>query len=152
MAVIGVATSIGLWLLGIPMPIMLGMLAGLVSFVPTLGAILAIVPAVLVSFQQGPAAPFYVVGLYLIIQAVENNLLTPIVQQKAVDVPPVLMIIAQFFMGLFVGALGVAIATPMAAAGIVWVRKLYIEPYIKSEPKEKTFEESVNGNGNGNGD
>ncbi len=143
MAVIGVATSIGLWLLGIPMPIMLGTLAGLVSFVPTIGAILAIIPAVLVSFQQGPWSPLYVIGLYLAIQAIENNLLTPFVQQKAVDVPPVLMIIAEFFMGLFVGALGVAVATPMAAVGIVWVRKLYIEPYIESPSNRKSIPQTA---------
>ena len=137
MAVIGVATAIGLALLGIPMPIMLGIVAGILSFVPTIGAILAIIPALLVSFQVSPWSPLYVLVFYLGIQAVENNLITPLVQQQAVEVPPVVTISSQFLLGVLVGIIGVAVATPMAAVGIVLVRMLYIKPFV-----EPTFAEA----------
>jgi predicted PurR-regulated permease PerM len=113
MTIIGVSTSIGLWLLGIPLAFTLGTLARIVSFVPTMGAVLAITPALLVAFQQSPLAPAYVLALYVGIQAVENNLITPLVQQKAVSIPPVVLIVSQVLIALLVGIVGVAIATPL---------------------------------------
>ena len=136
MTIIGVATSIGLWLLGIPMAISLGFLAGAVSFVPTVGAVLAIIPALLVAFQQNPYSAVYVLGLYLAIQAVENNLLTPFVQQKAVSVPPVVLVISQMLMGLLVGIIGVAIATPLAALTLKLGRELYVEGILERQHAE----------------
>jgi predicted PurR-regulated permease PerM len=127
MTIVGLATAVGLFLLGIPLAFTLGALAGIVSFVPTIGAVLAIVPALLVAFQHDAFSPVYVLILYVGIQAIENNLITPIVQQKAVSVPPVVLIISQVLMGLLVGIVGVAIATPLAAVGIELVRELYVE-------------------------
>ena len=127
MTIIGVATSIGLWLLGMPLAVTLGALAGVVSFVPTIGAVLAIIPALLVAFQQGPLAPVYVLAFYLCIQAVENNLITPLVQQEAISIPPVVLIVSQVLMGVLVGIVGVVIATPLAALVIVLVRETYVE-------------------------
>ena len=127
MAIVGLATAIGLKLLGIPLALSLGVVAGLVSFVPTIGAVLAIVPALLVAFQQGPWAPVYVLALYLAIQAIENHLITPIVQQQATSVPPLIVVISQVLMGLLVGIIGVAIATPLSALVIELVRDTYVE-------------------------
>lgn len=66
-------------------------------------------------------------ALYLGIQAVESNLLTPVVQQKAVSIPPVILIVSQVVMGLLVGIVGVAIATPLAALVIELIRETYVE-------------------------
>jgi predicted PurR-regulated permease PerM len=72
-------------------------------------------------------APVYVLGLYLVIQMVENNLITPFVQQKAVSIPPVVLVVSQMLMGLLVGPVAVAIATPLAAVAIEMVRETYVE-------------------------
>jgi len=69
------------------------------------------------------------------IQAVENNLLTPLVQQEAVSIPPVVLIVSQVLMGLLVGIIGMAIATPMAALAIKLVDELYVKRQ-KREPPE----------------
>lgn len=127
MAVIAVATSLGLWLLGVPMPFTLGAIAGLISFVPTIGAVLAILPALLVAFQQAPWTPVYVLILYVAIQAVENNILTPLVQQRAVSIPPIVLVVSQVLMGILVGIVGVAIATPLASVVLQLVRELYVQ-------------------------
>ncbi len=127
MAIVGAATAIGLRLLGVPLAFTLGALAGLVSFVPTVGAVLAILPALLVALQQGPWMPVYVLVLYLAVQAVENNLITPFVQQEAVSVPPVILAVSQILMGVLVGLVGVAIATPVAALVIRLVRETYVQ-------------------------
>jgi predicted PurR-regulated permease PerM len=126
MAVIALATGIGLRLLGVPMAFTLGTIAGLISFVPTIGAILAIVPALLVAFQQDPWTPVYVLILYVAIQAVENNLLTPLVQQQAVSIPPVVLVVSQVLMGVLVGVVGVAVATPLAAVVLQVIRELWV--------------------------
>lgn len=127
MTVVGIATGIGLWLLGVPMAFMLGAIAGLISFVPTIGAVLAILPALLLAVQQGWSTVLYVLVLYGCVQALENNVLTPLVQQKAVSVPPVILIVAQVLMGILVGIMGVVIATPLAALVIELVRELYVK-------------------------
>lgn len=133
MAIIGVATWVGLWLLGIPLAFTLGVLAGVVSFVPTIGAVLAIIPALLVALQQGPLTPLWVLALYVGMQAVESNLITPLVQQKAVSIPPVVLIVSQVLMGLLVGIVGVAISTPMAAVVIRLVRETYVQEPLWEE-------------------
>jgi predicted PurR-regulated permease PerM len=138
MALVGIATATGLWLLGVPLAFTLGVVAGVVSFVPTIGAVLAIIPALLVAFQQGAWMPAYVLALYCGVQAVENNLITPLVQQKAVSVPPVLVIVVQVLMGLLVGIVGVAIATPLAAVGLQLIRDLYVREKPHESPRGRT--------------
>ena len=140
MAVIALATALGLRLLGVPMAFTLGAIAGLISFVPTIGAVLAIVPALLVAFQQDPWTPVYVLILYVAIQVVENNLLTPLVQQQAVSIPPVVLVVSQVLMGILVGIVGVAVATPLAAVVLQVIRELCVrEP--DAVPTEPTSEE-----------
>jgi predicted PurR-regulated permease PerM len=131
MTVVGIATGIGLWFLGVPMAFTLGAIAGLISFVPTIGAVLAILPALLLAVQQGWSTVLYVFILYGCIQALENNVLTPLVQQKAVSVPPVILIVTQVLMGILVGIMGVVIATPLAALVIELVRELYVKEDVE---------------------
>lgn len=129
MLVVAVLTSIGLWALGVPYPLALGLLAGLLTFVPYLGPILALVPAALVALSEGTLLAAYVVGLYIGVQVVEG-LLEPIVQQRAVYLPPVLLIFAQVVLGILIGPLGVVLATPLAAAAMVAVNLIYVEDVL----------------------
>lgn len=127
MIAVGLVTALGLWLLGVPLALTLGLLAGLLNFIPNVGPILAGVPAVFLAFMQGPMLVFYVVLLYLVIQTVEGYVLTPLVQRRTVSLPPALTITAQILLGVLVGFLGVAFATPLAAATLTLVKMLYIE-------------------------
>ena len=127
MAVVGVATAIGLWLLGIPFFMSLGILTGLLTFIPNFGPILSAVPAVLLGLTVGPFTALYVVLLYLGVQAVESNLVTPLVQQRNVDLPPVLNVGVQVVMGVMLGVLGLIAAAPLTACGMVLVKRLYVE-------------------------
>lgn len=127
MALIGVLTGLGLWLLGIQLALALAVLAGLLSFVPYLGPIVSAVPAVLLAFTQGSQQAFYVILLFLGVQAIEGNVLTPLVQQKAVNLPAAMILFAQIMLGVLLGAMGVVLATPLAAMLFVVVRMLYVE-------------------------
>lgn len=136
MAIVGVLFGIGLAVIGIPMPIELGILAGLLTFVPTIGAVAAVLPALILSFQDGPTSAVAVLVLYLVIQFVESYLVTPMVQQQQVSVPPAILILAQIAAGILFGFWGVMFATPFAAVVVVWIKSLYVEDYLESNKRE----------------
>lgn len=127
MICIGVATGLGLWALGIPLALSLGILAGLLEFIPFIGPILSSIPAILIAFMIGPTRAAEVVALYVAIQQLESYVLVPIFQRKAVSLPPALTIIAVVVFGLIFGMPGVIFATPLMVATKVLVQKLYVE-------------------------
>jgi predicted PurR-regulated permease PerM len=124
---IAVLIGAGLLLLGAPFPFALALLAGLMEFVPYIGPFLAAVPAVMVGFAEGPELALYIAALFIGVQLVESYVLAPLVQQRAVHLPPAAILFAQVLMGAIVGALGVAVATPLAAAVMVAIGMLYVE-------------------------
>ena len=130
MTIVGTLTGIGLALLGVPFALPLALFAGLSEFVPYVGPIVAAIPAVLVGFAEGPQLALWVAGLYLAIQSIESYVLTPLIQHRAVFLPPALLLLSQVVLGVTAGPLGVIVATPLAAAGLVAVNKLYVEDVL----------------------
>jgi predicted PurR-regulated permease PerM len=124
MVVVGVLTYGGLWLLDMPMAAALAVIAGVLAFIPNFGPIIAAVPAILVALGVGPTMMLYVIGLYVAVQTVESYTVTPLIQQQTVSLPPALSIFAQLVMGAFAAGIGLAMATPLAAVGLVLVREL----------------------------
>lgn len=133
MLLVGVLTGLGLWLLGIPMALVLALIAALLSFIPNFGPILALIPAVLIGLLEGPSQALYVILLYVGIQFVESNLITPLVQKKMVQIPPALIIVAQLLLGVFSGTIGLILATPIMVAVIVLVKMLYVRDVLGDE-------------------
>lgn len=131
MVALGVASMIALWILGVKLAFTLGLITGVMVFVPYVGTILAGIPSVLMALQRGPWTALWVVILFTIFHVLEGYFLTPLVQKRAVRLPPVLTILAQFFMWSFAGILGVAIAAPLTAAGLVLTKELYLNPRDK---------------------
>ena len=130
MLVNGGLTALGLWLLGVPLALSLGLLAGLLNFVPNFGPWIAAIPAVLVAFLQSPQQALYVALLYLVLQSVDAYLLTPLVDRKSVELPPVLTITAQVLLGLLFGFIGILLASPLTAAAMILVKMLYVEDVL----------------------
>ena len=124
---VAVLTGLGLVLLGAPFAVALALLAGLMEFVPYIGPFIAAVPAILVGFAEGPELALKIALLFLGIQMIESYVLAPLIQHRAVHLPPAAILFAQVLMGAIVGALGVAVATPLAAAVMVAVSMLYVE-------------------------
>jgi predicted PurR-regulated permease PerM len=127
MTLVGTLTGFGLWALGLPLALTLGLLAGLLDFIPYFGPVLAFVPAILLALTQSLTLTLWVVGLYIVVQALESYVLTPLVQQRAVALAPALTIISQIVLTVLFGPLGLLLATPLTAAGLVLVRMLYVE-------------------------
>lgn len=130
MVVVAVLTTLGLWLLQVDLALTLGLLAGLLNFVPNLGPILAMVPAVLLALLQSPTQAVYVVLLYLAIQGIEGYVITPLIQQRTVSLPPALTITAQVALGVLLGIVGVAVATPLTVCLIVLIQILYVQDML----------------------
>ncbi len=133
MVVNGVFTALGLWILGIPLALTLGTIAGLLNFVPNIGPIIAGVPAVLIAWTLGPVPALYVLLLYIFLQSLDGYVLTPLVQQRTVSLAPALTITAQLLFGVLAGTMGLLLATPLTAATLVFIRKLYLEDVLGEE-------------------
>lgn len=130
MTVVGVLTMVGLLILGVPLALTLGIIAFLFSFVPYIGPIASFIPAVLVALVEGPQLALYTIGLYGIVQFAESYLITPLVQQRVVSLPPALLIFAEVLLGALAGVLGVALSVPLAVALVVIVQMLYVEDVL----------------------
>jgi predicted PurR-regulated permease PerM len=135
MVAIGVVVGVGLTLMGVPLAPALGILTGLLEFIPVVGPVLSAVPAILIAFTQDMMRALYVAIFFLIAQQLEGNVLTPIVQQKTVSLPPALTLAAVLVMGFLFGPLGVLVATPLAAVLFILVRLLYIEDALGVKSK-----------------
>jgi len=127
MLVVFILTSIGLLILGIPLWLVLGLIAGLLNFIPNFGPLIAMIPAVLVALMQGPTTAALVAGLYIVIQIVESNFITPMVQQKLISIPPALIIAAQLLISPLTGGWGLVLATPLMLIIMILVQELYIK-------------------------
>ena len=136
MLMIGIGTTLGLWLLGIPSYLALGLIAGLLAFVPVIGPALAYIPALLVAFSVSMETVLYITLLYGGIELIESNFLSPLIQENMTAVPPVLMLTSQAVMGILFGLFGVALAAPIAVIGLVLIKELYLKGESPSQPED----------------
>lgn len=127
MVVIGVVTTLVLLALGVNAPFALGLLAGLLEFVPTVGPILSAIPGIAMGFLDSPEKALSVAIAYIVIQQLEGQLLIPMLMKGGIDIPPVVTILGQAVMALLFGFLGLMTAVPLLAALLVPLRILYVE-------------------------
>lgn len=130
MVVIGVVTTVALKLLGVKAALPLGIIAGLLEFIPMVGPLLSAIPAVAMGFVDSPQKAFFVVLAYVGIQFFENHLLIPILMREGVDLPPVMTLIGLAIMSVVFGFLGMLVAVPLLAAIMVAVKLLYVEDVV----------------------
>ncbi|MFL5269108.1 MAG: AI-2E family transporter [Stellaceae bacterium] len=130
MTTLGVMTALGLWLIGVPLPVALGFLAGIMIFVPYVGSIVSAIPSMLIAASIDLRLAIYVVVLYVGIHLTEGYILVPLVQRRVVHLPPALTLSAQLILGVLAGLLGLLLATPLVAAALVIVRMAYVEDVL----------------------
>ncbi len=131
MLFVGATTAIGLWLMDVPLALSVGVLSGLLAFIPFFGAIAGGLLAVLLGFMQGPETALYVLILAMVIQQVEGNVLMPLVERWAVGLPPVLGIAATVMFGALFGLLGALLAAPAMIVLMVLVQRLYVKGVLE---------------------
>lgn len=143
MATIGVLSGIGLWLLGIEAAFALGLMGGLLCFIPFVGAILAAVPATLVAMTQGPGYAASVIAMYAGVHFIEGNFITPMVQAEATSFPPVLAILSTASFGILFGPLGVLLAAPLTLVLMAAVEVLYVQHGLGEAPEDLTISTAI---------
>lgn len=131
MLIIGGSSYIVLMLLGVPLALLLSFIAGLTAFVPYIGPLIGGGIMVLVAATQDLSLGLMVFGFYMVLQIVEGYFLTPMIQSRAIFVPPVIVILAQVIFGVLFGILGIVLATPLAAIAGVIVSRLYFHEPVK---------------------
>ena len=134
MATVGVLTAFGLWLIQVPLAAILGVIAALLAFIPNLGPVLSVVPAVLLALPEGLTTVLLVLAIYAGVQTVESYLLTPLIQQRQVSLPAALILAVQVLMGILFGFLGLMLATPLAALLVMLTREVYVQDWLDREP------------------
>lgn len=124
MTVVGVLTTLGLWAIGMPLALPLGMVAGMANFIPYLGAFVGAIPALLIGLSVGTQEALTVLGLYTVIQAFEGYVMSPFIQKRAVSMPPALTILSQTIFGAFLGMWGFIFASPITAVLLAVAHRL----------------------------
>ena len=118
MIAVGIIVTVGLWTLGVPLAGTLGIIAALLTFIPNVGPIVSVVPAVLLAVVISPIKGFLVILLYLLVHFLEGNIITPLLQRQIVRLPPALTMTAQLLLAVVAGPLGLALAAPLTAVAI----------------------------------
>lgn len=127
---VGILTTAGLLAAGIPSPLALGLLAGLMAFIPLLGPIIAVIPAFLVALLESPILLVPVGIIFVVVHMIGGYLVTPLIQQRTVSLSPVVLLTSQVIIGLLLGIPGVIIATPLTITIVVIIQKSYVENYL----------------------
>jgi len=128
--VVAALTWVGLALLGVPASGGLAIIAGLLDVIPMVGPIIAAVPAVLLALTESPATAAWTIGLYLLIQQLQGNVLQPMIQKHAVNVPPAVLLFAVFAAGILFGVVGVLLAAPLTIVTYVFVQRIYVRELL----------------------
>jgi predicted PurR-regulated permease PerM len=148
MLLIGVLSTVALYLIGVPFALLLGIFSGLISFIPFVGPLISVIPPLLLALIGTPIDALWVVLAYAAIQTIESYLIQPLVMSRAVSLHPAVVMFALLIMGTLFGFVGVLIAVPLVAAIAVLLRELWIErmdslgtdpkpPPPKREPKRR---------------
>lgn len=146
MAVVGLLSTVALYIIGIPGALLLGIFSGLVAFVPIIGAIAGAVPPIILAFAGNPINVLWVILAYIAIQQVESNLLTPLVMRQAVSLHPVVVIASVTVAGAAFGILGALLAVPVSVVASVLIEELWFKR-LEEEQEEQESAEQGNSDG-----
>lgn len=132
MAIIGIATSIGLLIVGLPSWLALGLLAGFAQFIPLIGPIVSAIPGLVIAAAMGPSTFGWALLVYVGVQQLESNLITPYVMRQAVALPMAITLFSIIAFTSLIGPLGALFATPVTVVIFVMVNKLYLNESLQS--------------------
>lgn len=132
MVIVGVFTIIGLEIARVPLPFLLGIIAGLFTFIPFVGAILSAIPAILVGFTISPSRSLWVILIYLIVHFIED-IITPVIQEKVASLPPALLLSTQILFTIIGGPIGLLISAPITLVIILAIQVLYLKGHLNEK-------------------
>lgn len=141
MIVVGLGTGLGLAALGIREWVALGVLAGVLSFIPNFGPIVALVPSVAVAIVQAPQNVIWTIVIIYGVSFVQSQVVSPVLASERMNMPPILILLGQIIFGFFFGFMGLMLAVPLTACVSVLVDEVYVKDVLGDRPKEKVEED-----------
>lgn len=133
MAIIGVITSLGLWIVGVRYWAVFGLLTAILGIIPYVGTIIVVAITSLVTLANDPSQVWWVLLVFFVTQQVEGNIVLPLVMKGQVQIPEAVLLIVMLFFGFWFGLLGVFVAPALVAVGICLYRELYL-PRVEGKP------------------
>ena len=127
MVLIGALSMLAVWMIGVPSPLALGLIAGIGEFIPYVGPLLAAIPALLVALTTSPQATLWTAVAYLIIHQIEGNIVAPLVQRRMVSIPPAVMLLGIVAITYLFGATAIVFAAPIVVVIFAAVTLLYVQ-------------------------
>jgi predicted PurR-regulated permease PerM len=141
MVVVGVGTGLGLALLGIREWVALGVLAGVLSFIPNFGPIVALVPSLAVAIVQAPNNIIWTAVIIYGVSFVQSQVVSPVLASERMNMPAILILLGQIIFGFFFGFMGLMLAVPLTACVSVLVDEIYVKDILGGHPKDKNTED-----------
>ncbi|MEN9566169.1 MAG: hypothetical protein RLZZ69_1365 [Cyanobacteriota bacterium] len=132
MLVISLLSWLGLSILGVQLPLANALLAGLLTFIPNLGAVLSCIPPIILAVIDAPWKAVAVLILYFLIQQAESNVLTPLVMKQQVSLLPAVTLLAQATFAIFFGFIGLFLALPLTVVSQVWIEEILIKDILSN--------------------
>ena len=123
MAFEGVFIFLALFIYGVPLAALLGIVTALLAFIPNIGAIVSGILMVLVGFSGGTEMGVYTIIVYFVVQNIDGNIVVPLIARRTVDLAPALVLACQLIMGILFGVLGLFLADPLLAMAKVWLQR-----------------------------
>ena len=128
-------------MLGIQEWVALGVLAGLLSFIPNFGPVVALIPAVAAAIVQAESNIIWTVVIVYGVSFFQSQVLSPVLASERMNMPAILVLLGQIIFGFFFGFLGLMLAVPLSAVVAVLVDEVYVKDILGDRPKEKMDEE-----------
>lgn len=141
MIVVGLGTGLGLAFLGIREWVALGVLAGVLSFIPNFGPIVALVPSVAVAIVQATDNVIWTVVIIYGVSFVQSQVVSPVLASERMNMPAILILLGQIIFGFFFGFMGLMLAVPLTAVTSVLVDEIYVKDILNDRPKDKNLDE-----------
>ncbi len=143
MIVVGLGTGLGLAMLGIQEWVALGVLAGVLSFIPNFGPVVALIPAVAAAIVQAENNIIWTVVIVYGVSFFQSQVLSPVLASERMNMPAILVLLGQIIFGFFFGFLGLMLAVPLSAVVAVLVDEIYVKDILGDRPKAKSPEQAV---------
>ncbi len=130
MILIGAGTGIALWIIGVPLPSVLGTLTGLLSFVPNFGPLIALLPILAVAIINTPDKIGLIIVVFYVLQFIQTQIVAPLLMGREINLPPSIILLSQIIFAIFFGFLGLLLSVPLAAVAMVLVQEVYIKDVL----------------------
>lgn len=142
MIVVAVLTGLGLAMLGIREWVALGVLAGVLSFIPNFGPVVALVPSVAVAIVQAQENVIWTVVIIYGVSFFQSQVVSPVLASERMNMPAIMILLGQIIFGFFFGFLGLMLAVPLSACVAVLVDEMYVKDVLGDREKEEADAET----------